>query len=88
MDWNNIKVGDTFRYKGSNGAVYHFIVTSIKEDNYIVQAQYRTKDGETVSLFGPANVTTLVKDDAQYGGVRLSQTYCWERKEEDVNDEC
>ena len=85
MEWNNIKVGDTFRYRGSDGAVYDFEVTRKNQDDYTVQAFYMFKDGKTTGLFGPVHVTTLVKDDAQYGGVRLSQTYCWERKE-DNND--
>ena len=83
MEWNNIKVGDTFRYKGSDGAVYDFEVTRKNQDDYTVQACFMTKNGNRVGLFGPVHVTTLVKDDAQYGGVRLSQTFEWERKEEE-----
>ena len=82
MDWDNIKVGDTFRYRGSDGAVYDFEVTRKNQDNYTVQACYMTKDGNKVGLFGPAHVTTLVKNNAPYGGVRLKQTYEWERKED------
>lgn len=86
MEWNNIKVGDTFRYRSNVGAVYDFEVTRKNENDYTVQARTMTKNGKSVGLFGSANITTLVKDDAQYGGVRLSQTYCWERKEDEIND--
>lgn len=85
MEWNNIKVGDTFRYKGSDGAVYDFEVTRKNQDDYTVQACFMTKDGKTVDLFGPVHVTTLVKDDAEFGGVRMKQTFDWNRKE-DNND--
>jgi hypothetical protein len=85
MEWNNIKVGDTFRYRGKDGAVYDFEVTRKNENDYTVQARTMTKNGKSIGLFGPAHITTLVKDDAEFGGVRMSQTFEWYKKE-DNND--
>jgi hypothetical protein len=86
MRFDEIKVGDSFKYKSKDGAVYDFEVTRKDNDSYIIQARTMTKNGKSVGLFGPAHITTLVKDDAEFGGVRMSQTFGWYRKDGESNE--
>lgn len=82
INFNQLKVGDTFQYTRNN-TTFNVEITRKNASDYTVQAMNYIENGKQVNLFGSTWITNLVNKgnkNTPRGYIKLNETKNWKRK--------